>query len=165
VFEKSEPVVLRVDSPTRDYHSRLHTAGHLIGLAVRSLEGLIGPVTELKANHAPGAACVEFGGSIAGEHKDAIQAKVAEFVAADLPVTVRWWDAEEVKERCRSGLDGVVELPEGEDRFRVVEVEGLGAYPCGGTHLPSTRDVGTVVIRKISRAKGKSKVSYDVPLD
>jgi Ser-tRNA(Ala) deacylase AlaX len=162
LFNPGDEVVLAIDRATRDHHSRLHTAGHLIGLAVRKLESLIGPVTELKANHAPGAACVEFGGSIAGEHRDAIQARVDEYVAADLPVHVRWWDAQTVKDKAMSGLDGVAELPEGEDLFRVVEVEGLGAYPCGGTHLPKTGDVGKVVIRKISRAKGKSKVSYDV---
>lgn len=162
VFRESQSVVLKIDNATRAHHSRLHTAGHLVGLAVRALEGAVGAVTELKASHAPGQAWVEFGGSIAGEHRDAIQAKVDEMVAADLPVAVRWWDARTVAERCMSGLAGVAGLPEGEDLFRVVEVEGLGAYPCGGTHLPATGDVGKVVIRKISRGKGKSKVSYDV---
>ncbi|KAH8906133.1 putative alanyl-tRNA synthetase [Coniochaeta sp. PMI_546] len=162
LFQESQSVILKIDNATRNYHSRLHTAGHLASIAVRKLEGVIGAVTELKANHAPGSAWVEFGGSIAGEHKDAIQAKVDELVASDVPVHVRWWDAQTVKERCMSGLDGVADLPEGEDLFRVVEVEGLGAYPCGGTHLPTTGNVGKVVIRKISRAKGKSKVSYDV---
>lgn len=162
VFRASQAVVLKIDSAARDYHSRLHTAGHLIGLAVRRLEATIGPVTELKANHAPGSAWVEFGGSIAGEHKDAIQAEVDGMVASALPVTVRWWDAQTVREKSMSGLAGVADLPEGEVLFRVVEVEGLGAYPCGGTHLPTTADVGKVVVRKISRAKGKSKVSYEV---
>jgi Ser-tRNA(Ala) deacylase AlaX len=162
LFQEYQSVILRIDNETRNYHSRLHTAGHLVGLAVRKLESVVGAVTELKANHAPGSAWVEFGGSIAGEHKDAIQAKVDEMVAANLPVTVKWWDAQTVREKSMSGLDGVADLPEGEDLFRVVEVEGLGAYPCGGTHLPTTRDVGKVVIRKISRAKGKSKVSYEV---
>jgi len=119
-------------------------------------------VTELKANHAPGSAWVEFGGSIASELKADIQAKVDEYVAANLAVAVRWWDAATVGEKCRSGLDGVADLPEGENLFRVVEVVGLGAYPCGGTHLPSTRDVGRVVVRRVSRAKGRSKVSYEV---
>ncbi|KAB5549985.1 Threonyl/alanyl tRNA synthetase [Coniochaeta sp. 2T2.1] len=162
LFKSGDSVVLRIDGATRDYHSRLHTAGHLIGLAVRKLENLIGPVTELKANHAPGQAWVEFGGSIAGEHKAAIQAKVDEYIAQDREVGVRWWDAETAKARSMSGLDGVAELPEGEELFRVVEVEGLGAYPCGGTHLPRTGDVGRVVIRNIKRAKGNTKVSYEV---
>ncbi|KAB5578340.1 putative alanyl-tRNA synthetase [Coniochaeta sp. 2T2.1] len=162
LFKENQPVILRIDGATRDYHSRLHTAGHLIGLAVRKLENLIGPVTELKANHAPGQAWVEFGGSIAGEHKAAIQTKVDEYVSQDREVAARWWDAETARARSMSGLDGVAELPEGEELFRVVEVEGLGAYPCGGTHLPRTGDIGTVVIRNIKRAKGNTKVSYEV---
>ncbi|OIW26069.1 ThrRS/AlaRS common domain-containing protein [Coniochaeta ligniaria NRRL 30616] len=162
LFTESQSVVLKIDTPTRNHHSRLHTAGHLIGLAVRGLESAIGAVTELKANHAPGSAWVEFGGSIAGEHRDAIQAAVDAMVASDLPVRVKWWDAQTVKDKSMSGLAGVADLPEGEHLFRVVEVEGLGAYPCGGTHLPTTGDVGRVVVRKISRGKGKSKVSYEV---
>lgn len=162
LFGAGHAVVLRIDSATRDYHSRLHTAGHLVGLAVRRLESVVGAVTELKANHAPGSAWVEFGGSVASEHKAAVQAEVDAMVAADVPVSVRWWDAETVREKAMSGLDGVAELPEGESLFRVAEVEGLGAYPCGGTHLPTTGDVGKVVVRKISRAKGKTKVSYEV---
>lgn len=160
VFHESQAVQLSVDDETRNYHSRLHTAGHLVGLAVRRLEKVIGVVSELKANHAPGSACVEFGGSIAGEHKDAIQSAVDEMVASNLPVLVRWWDSQQVKDGCMSVPD-VVPSDAGE-LWRVVEVEGLGAYPCGGTHLPATGDIGKVVIRKISRAKGKSKVSYEV---
>jgi Ser-tRNA(Ala) deacylase AlaX len=160
VFAEAQPVVLKLHDDTRNYHSRLHTAGHLIGLAVRRLESLIGAVTELKANHAPGTAFVEFGGLIAGEHKDAIQVAVDEMVASNLNVLVRWWDIEQVKRECMSVPD-MVPADAGE-LWRVVEVEGKGSYPCGGTHLPMTGDVGKVVVKKISRAKGKSKISYDI---
>jgi Ser-tRNA(Ala) deacylase AlaX len=160
VFHELQSVQLSVDDETRNYHSRLHTAGHLVGLAVRRLEKVIGVVSELKANHAPGSAWVEFGGSIAGEHKDAIQNAVDEMVASNLPVLVRWWDSQQMKDGCMSVPD--VAPTDAGELWRVVEVEGLGAYPCGGTHLPATGDVGKVVIRKISRAKGKSKVSYEV---
>lgn len=160
LFNDSQSVVLSVDDETRNYHSRLHTAGHLIGLAVRGLESVIGAVTETKANHAPGSASVEFGGSIAGEHKDAIQKAVDEMVAADLPVLVRWWDLEQVKKRCMSVPE--VAPTEAGELWRVVEVEGKGSYPCGGTHLPTTADVGKVIVKKISRSKGNSRISYEV---
>ena len=160
-FRESDSVLLRIDNATRDYHSRLHTAGHLIGIAVRKLEPVIGAVTEGKANHAPGASCVEFGGLIAGEHKAAIQECVDNIVSEDRPVLVRWWSTQQVKEGCLSAPDAVPMMP-GEEMWRVVDVDGLGAYPCGGTHLPTTGDVGKVVVRKISRQKGVTKISYEV---
>jgi Ser-tRNA(Ala) deacylase AlaX len=161
VFKEAQNVVLRVDDDLRNYHSRLHTAGHLIGLAVHQLAAAIGEVSDAKANHAPGSSYVEFVGLIGGEHKPAIQEAVDKMVAADRAVSVRWWDAEQVRERCTAVPDAVA-FPPGEDLVRVVEVEGCGAYPCGGTHLPTTAAIGKVVIRKISRQKGISKISYEV---
>ncbi|KAL2015072.1 hypothetical protein VTK56DRAFT_6407 [Thermocarpiscus australiensis] len=160
-FKEGQKVVLRVDDEVRNYHSRLHTAGHLIGLAVRQLAAAIGEVSEVKANHTPGSSFVEFAGLIGGEHKPAIQGAVDKMVAADRAVSVRWWDARQAKERCTAVPDAAA-FPPGEDRMRVVEVEGWGAYPCGGTHLPTTGAIGKVVIRKISRQKGISKISYEV---
>ena len=50
----------------------------------------------------------------------------------------------------------------GETEGRVVEMEGLGAYPCGGTHVATCDQVGKVEVRKIARSKGVSRVSYRV---
>ncbi|KAI1342748.1 putative alanyl-tRNA synthetase [Xylariaceae sp. FL0016] len=164
VFHGSQSVVLSVDSVTRNYHSRLHTAGHLIGLAVRRLSATIGPVEELKANHAPGSAFVEFKGLIGGEHKTAIQHAVDNMVNSGLQVEVCWWDAKQVREKCTAVPESVAFHP-GEDLMRVVQVQGLGAYPCGGTHLPTTTDVGKITVRRISRQKGISKISYEVQFE
>jgi Ser-tRNA(Ala) deacylase AlaX len=38
----------------------------------------------------------------------------------------------------------------------------MGSYPCGGTHVKSTKGCGRVVIRNIKRQKGVTKVSYEV---
>lgn len=165
VFHAGETVIQTVDSEKRDYHSRLHTAGHLIGLAVQSLQtdldlGQDQEVRELKANHAPGSSFVEFQGLIPGEHKAAIQQKVAALVEQRLPVHVRWWDEDTVRTRCTAVPDVLAASDDG--LVRVVEVDGVGAYPCGGTHLPTTCDVGEVVVRKISRQRGVSKISYEV---
>ena len=65
-MQEHSAVIQQLDASTRDLHSRYHTAGHIIGLAVKSLSDTIGKVSELKANHAPGMAFVEFRGLISG---------------------------------------------------------------------------------------------------
>ncbi|KZF24591.1 ThrRS/AlaRS common domain-containing protein [Xylona heveae TC161] len=164
-WQKGASVMQTIDSATRNYHSRYHTGGHILGLAVRQLQDQIGqPVSEIKANHAPGMAFVEFRGLIAGEHKAAIQERVSELVQRSLAVNVELWDEEQAKARCAALPEGF-KLPidgDGKVQVRVVDVDGVGAYPCGGTHLPTTRDIGGVVVRKISRSKGVSKVSYEI---
>jgi Ser-tRNA(Ala) deacylase AlaX len=42
----------------------------------------------------------------------------------------------------------------------VVEMVGLGSYPCGGTHVGDCGGCGRIEVRKISRSKGVSRVSY-----
>lgn len=68
-----------IDVPKRLLHSRIHTAGHVIGLAINQLvkEGkLPEDLKDGKASHYPGAAFVEFTGLIPGTAKDDIQARV-----------------------------------------------------------------------------------------
>jgi Ser-tRNA(Ala) deacylase AlaX len=53
-------------------------------------------------------------------------------------------------------------LGPGQDKFRVVRIVGAEVYPCGGTHVDSTDLCGGTVVKKISRSKGNSRVSYAV---
>ncbi|OJJ04934.1 hypothetical protein ASPVEDRAFT_822685 [Aspergillus versicolor CBS 583.65] len=159
-----QPVSIQIDRVKRNYHSRLHTAGHIIGLAMRLLQPILGDRRKVKANHFPGEACMEFEGLLYNEHKPVIQAKVDELVREQLPVRISWWDDDEV-ERRKDELD-MVEGREvgGMGRVRIAEIGDVDANPCGGTHVESTGLTGEITIRKISRQKGISKVSYEVPV-
>lgn len=162
IFSVDQSVKQTIDDAKRNLHSRLHTAGHVLGLAIQELAkaGTVPAIEETKANHAPGSASCEFRGLIAGEHKGAIEDKVMELVQRDLAVLVYWWDEERVREQCTSVPDAL--KVDEKDGVRVVEVEGVGSYPCGGTHVKKTREVGKVIVRSIKRNKGITKVSYDV---
>ena len=162
-FDAGEPVRQHVDAEKRHLYSRLHTAGHILGLAINALcrEGVLPPLAESKASHYPESAAVGFGGTIEGKHKDAIQAKTDEFVRSARPVKIHWWPMEELLEKC-SGVAEGFELPDEEVVGRVVEMEGLGSYPCGGTHVRDCSQVGKIEVKKISRSKGISRVSYRV---
>ncbi|KAL9622582.1 MAG: hypothetical protein Q9160_003079 [Pyrenula sp. 1 TL-2023] len=160
------PCTQSISPQTRHLHSRLHTAGHILGSAV-ALLSLPGITEGTRAMHFPGSSFVDFGGLIPGTQKDAIQAKCDELVARDLAVDIQFWAWEEAERRCsvkpgemglrREGEDG-----DGDGEVRAVEIEDAGAYPCGGTHVGRTGEVGRVVVRRISRAKGASKISYEV---
>ncbi|KAI0860488.1 Threonyl/alanyl tRNA synthetase [Xylaria cubensis] len=162
-FDAGKELQQHVDAEKRNLHSRLHTAGHVMSLAIHALcrEGVLPPLTEVKASHYPDSAAVVFNGSIDGKHKDAIQAKTDEFVRSARPVKIHWWTMEELLAKCHGTAEGFT-LPEGETMGRVVEMEGLGSYPCGGTHVQDCSQVGKIEVKKIARSKGTSKVSYRV---
>lgn len=77
----------------------------------------------------------------------------------DLPVKVFWWTEKELRENCVH-VPTEMTAPDGE-LLRAVDIVGAGAYPCGGTHVASTKLCGKITVRKISRSKGTSRISYE----
>ena len=160
IFSAGESVHQSIDGVRRELNSRVHTAGHVVGLAVHHLASDIPGVTELKAMHYPDSAFVEFKGHIDGKHKAAIQSKAEDFVQQAFPVKVYWWAEEKIRDECAAVPENVP-MP-ADELIRVVDIVGAGAYPCGGTHVANTSQIGKLEIRKISRQKGISKVSYSI---
>jgi len=100
VFKEGETVEQAIDVEKRLLYCRLHTAGHVLGAAVKHLlEKEVEGFEELKASHFPDAASCEFQGLIDGKWKEPIQKKVDEFIAAAMPVEIGWWDEEEFQKR------------------------------------------------------------------
>ncbi len=130
------PAQANVDSERRALHARLHSAGHLIGHYGES-QGW----KPLKAHHWPGESRVSFvrGESAQPFTAEAVQAALEAWIASDLPRDMR------VDEDQRSV--GFGDLP---------------AYPCGGTHVRSTAEIGAVEVLSLSEKKGTLSVSYRV---
>ncbi|KAK8019406.1 putative alanyl-tRNA synthetase [Apiospora arundinis] len=165
-FQAGETVTQAIDAEKRLLFSRYHTAGHVLGAAVRHLlENEVPGFDELKASHFPATAACEFAGAIEGKWKEAIQQRVDEYVAKDLPVEIGWWDEADFRAR---GLERLIPDRQAmgmtaDEKFRVVDIVGAEVYPCGGTHVDSTKLCGQTNVRKISRSKGNSRVGYVLP--
>ena len=166
-FSPGETATQAIDADKRLLYSRLHTAGHVLGAAVRHLlQERVPGFEELKASHFPDSAACEFQGLIEGGWKEAIQRRVDECVGRAMLVQIEWWDEADFR---AEGLGRLVPdreamgMAEGE-KFRVVRIVGEGGevYPCGGTHVDTTEECGKTTVRKISRSKGTSRVSYAV---
>lgn len=83
-----------------------------------------------------------------------------EFIAAKMPVEIEFWDEEDFKKNGLEHLTPDASFVAPGEKFRVVRIVGAEVYPCGGTHVDTTDLCGETNVRKISRSKGKSKVSY-----
>jgi Ser-tRNA(Ala) deacylase AlaX len=161
-FAANEDCAQKIDTAKRLLHSRIHTAGHVIGLAVNQLvfEGkLAADLKDGKASHYPGAAFVEFTGLIPGDAKALIQARVDEFVAKNYGVKIYFWTESHAQAHCTGILDS---FKGDEYGVRVVEIGDIGSYPCGGTHVDALKECGRIVVRGIKRQKGVSKIGYEV---
>ncbi|KAH6608299.1 hypothetical protein Trco_004612 [Trichoderma cornu-damae] len=163
-LQPGDVVEQNIDSEKRLLYSRLHTAGHVLGSAVRRLvEKEIEGFDELKASHFPDSAACEFRGLIEGKWKQPIQDCVDEYIRRAMPVEIDFWTEDDFR---REGLERLIPdrslLPPGESRFRVVRIVGAEVYPCGGTHVDTTDLCGVTTVKKIGRSKGISRVSYTV---
>jgi Ser-tRNA(Ala) deacylase AlaX len=166
VFQEGDSVTQTIDSEKRLLYSRYHTAGHVLGSAVRHLlEKEVANFDELKASHFPDSASCEFLGLIEGKWKDGIQKQLDEYIEKDMAVEIDWWDESDFKANGLERLtpDRKVMGMTDDEKFRVVRIVGAEVYPCGGTHVDSTKLCGKTNVKKISRAKGISRVSYTLP--
>lgn len=165
-FAPGQEVSQTIDTEKRLLYSRYHTAGHVLGAAVRHLlEGKIENFDETKASHVPDAASCEFLGSIEGKWKENIQEKLDAYIEMDMPVEIDWWSEDDFKANALERLipdRKIMGMSDGE-KFRVVKIVGAETYPCGGTHVVSTKLCGQTSVSKISRSKGTSRISYKLP--
>jgi Ser-tRNA(Ala) deacylase AlaX len=167
--EAGNQCIQTINVAKRLLYSKYHTAGHVLGAAVRHLlEKEVEGFDELKASHFPDSASCEFAGLIAGTQKESIQKRLDEYIKAAMPVEIDWWSDEDFK---KEGLDRLIPdknvreamgVKPGE-KFRVVKIVGAEVYPCGGTHVHTTDQCGKTIVKKISRNKGTSRVSYNLP--
>ncbi|MEX5685318.1 MULTISPECIES: alanyl-tRNA editing protein [Pseudomonas] len=127
---------IRVDEQRRQFNTRMHSAGHLIGHFVQAMGWV-----PIKAHHWPGEGRVQFKPQDSAQDVDAriVQHGIEQWIAHDLP-------------RLTSLREGAREIGFGE----------LPAYGCGGTHVRSLKELGVVSITTVSQKKGTLSVHYDV---
>jgi misacylated tRNA(Ala) deacylase len=53
-----------------------------------------------------------------------------------------------------------VQPPKGAGQVRLLEIEGVDLQPCGGTHLRSTGEVGTVHVSKVEKTGKRNRRVY-----
>jgi len=127
---------IRVDEQRRQFNTRMHSAGHLIGHLVQSMGWM-----PIKAHHWPGEGRVQFRPAESAQEIDVqtVQHGIEQWIAHDLP-------------RLTSLREGAREIGFGE----------LPAYGCGGTHVRSLKDLGRVTIASVTQKKGTLSVHYSV---
>lgn len=155
-----QSVTAALDWPRRQRHMRMHTALHLLCALL------------------PGAGVT--GGQIGAERsrldfdlqsapdKDALEQGFAALVAAGHPVTAEWVD--EAVLDTDPGLVRTLSVrpPRGTGRLRLVRIGSSGTepvdlQPCGGTHVASTAEIGTVRVLKIEN-KGRQNRRVQIGL-
>jgi len=157
-FMPVEDVQCAVNRERRDLNTRLHSAGHVLDMAVNQLGYDWAPG---KGFHFPQGAYVEYSGDLGVETKEEVMAKldkqIAAILEADAKTEIKFVDITEMADLCRHVPDY---LPKNKPS-RVVLYGDFGV-PCGGTHVSRLKDIGHETIRKIKAGSGCIRISYEI---
>ena len=141
-----DSVTALIDWEKRYGRMRIHTALHLLSAALPyAVTG--GSVGESEGR-------LDFDIPDAGLDKDAITARLAEMVASNAAVSSRWISDAELEANPSLVKTMSVKPPMGTGQVRLIEIAGLDLQPCGGTHVRSVGEIGTVRVTQIEK-KGK----------
>jgi Ser-tRNA(Ala) deacylase AlaX len=145
-----------LDWDRRYSHMRVHTALHLLSVAVAF--GVTG------GSISAGCGRLDFDMPDAPEDRDVIEQALQAFVDMDVIVSEDWID--------QATLDAAPELvktlsvrpPRGAGRVRLVRIgagqDQIDLQPCGGTHVARTGEIGAIRLGKIEKKGARNRRIY-----
>ncbi|OYX44218.1 MAG: Ala-tRNA(Pro) hydrolase [Rhodobacterales bacterium 32-67-9] len=140
----------RLDWGRRYRHMRVHTGLHLLSVVIPL------PVTGGQIGAEKGR--LDFDMPHPPGDVTALEERVNELIARDLPVTEDWITDAELADNPGLVKTMSVAPPVGQGRVRLIRIgQGSGQIdlqPCGGTHVARTGEIGRVTIGKIEK-KGR----------
>lgn len=141
-----ETVMATLDWDRRALHMRMHTALHLLSVAI--------PLPVTGGSIGAEKSRLDFDMPDAPEDKQAIEDALNAMITADHPVSTQWITDAELDAQPDLVKTMAVKPPRGQGRVRLVRIGDIDLQPCGGTHVASTAEIGAVRLGKIEK-KGK----------
>jgi misacylated tRNA(Ala) deacylase len=131
-----------IDWTRRHRHMRLHTGQHLLSALIFQRTG----IRTQEANMSGSGGTIDIERPLSpGVGPEELATEANRILQEGRPVSIHYvprseWD------RNPSPRSGRVALPRQVDPVRIIEIAGLDSCPCGGTHVRSTREVGTLAV-------------------
>lgn len=142
VLQVGQEVAGSLDWERRHRHMRLHTGQHLLSALVFQRTG----VRTREATMSGSSGTVDLEGPLPpGLPVDVLADATNALLRENRRVSIRHVSRQEWEQHptARSGL---VPLPRHVDPVRIIDIEGIDACPCGGTHVRATGEVGAVAL-------------------
>lgn len=163
-FAVGDEVTVKVDQDARVLHARVHSAGHLLDVAMANVGYPSSILAPAKGMHAPDQAYVEYDGKVEGLDKEslirALDDEMARLVKSGGKTASTLMPYEEASKACGGSLPPYIE-PGSRPRVVVILPDTEGC-PCGGTHVEDVGDVGAFAVTGVRVKKGVTRVSYTV---
>jgi len=140
-----------INWPRRFDHMQQHTGQHLLSAMFQERFGR--PTVSFHLG--TGSSTIDLRGpELSDEILEGAERAANTIIFEDRPVTVRYGTAEDLvklgvrKEVDRAGI------------LRAIEIEGADLQPCGGTHVKSTGQIGTLLVRRCTKMRQDWRVEF-----
>ena len=141
-----ETVIATIDWDRRYRHMKMHTCLHLLGAIIDA------PITGGQLGENKGR--LDFDLPNLDLSKEQIELRLNEIIQSSQPTTISWITDEDLAMQPDLVRTMKVKPPAGKGKVRLLKIGNIDLQPCGGTHVKSTSEIGTVRIHKI-QTKGK----------
>lgn len=150
-----------VDWSRRHAHMRMHTSQHLISGLVYDLYG--GVRTVGNQIHAERSRIDFRPAKFTDEDLQRIEAETNGVLGRRLPVRIVWEKRSDLEKRVKPDRANLDLLPASVQDLRVIEIDGLDACPCGGTHVRNLGEIGRVrILGKSSKGAETVRIEYEL---
>ena len=140
-----ENVTARIDWERRYRLMRMHSALHMLCSVVPA------PVTGGSIRDGQGRLDFDLPEPV---DKVELTGLLNQVIARDRPMSMQWITDQQLAEQPELVRTMSVKPPTGTGTVRLVHFEGVDLQPCGGTHVSSTGEIGSIRVRKIEK-KGR----------
>lgn len=144
-----QPVDGQVDATRRFHHMQQHTGQHLLSAVLA--DGYGWPTVSVHFGDVTNTVDVA-AASVSMEQLVEIEQRVNRLAAEDRAVTVSFEDA--------ARATGLRKPSDREGSLRIVTIDGLDRSACGGTHVSTTGAIGAILLRRMERTKGNTRIEF-----
>ena len=145
------PVTGEIDWTRRFDHMQQHTGQHLLSAVLHELFGY--PTVSFHLGSEVSTIDIT-APELTPAQVEAAEARAAEIVFENRPVTVRFCAPEE------AAALGLRKPSERHGTLRVVEIANCDRSACGGTHVRATGEIGPILIRRLDRVRQTVRVEF-----
>ena len=139
-----------------------HTTAHLMAEALRSVTGTPLKIVGSAIRVDKARLDLAYEKSL-GPLLPKIEEAANSIVNENRSVEVKMMKREQAEEYVKKFHESLETLPPQVENARIVEIKGLHACACGGTHVKNTGEIGTVrVLKRRSKGKGVERIEFAV---
>ncbi|MGM5482802.1 MAG: alanine--tRNA ligase [Nanobdellota archaeon] len=148
-FNEGETIRGHVDFERRKQLAQHHTATHVVNLAARRILGNHVNQAGAKKTCEKAHLDITHYKTVSDEELKQIEEQANKIVKQDLKITTGFYPRREAEDKFGMGIYQGGAVPG--RQIRIVEIDGIDAEACGGTHLHKTSEVGQVKLEKSTK--------------